>query len=352
MNPLPLTFTSAGLAAFTAAQLGGDIDLTISTVGLTDTEFVAAPTLEAVPGEHHRIDTISGEASGDDIIHLMMRDDSNAAYGVRGFGLYLADGTLFAIYVQPDRIAEKSALTSLYLALDIAFPTGTTAELQFGTAQFIDPPATTDRRGVIELATAAEALVGLDALRAISPATLKAVTDALRAAIDGDITLFEAAVNAALAGFGARTITGGGLVSGGGDLTANRVLQVLAATAAEVRAGARADVAVTPAALAGLPRLLGTTGYVVHPSGLIEQWGRVRGATTSEITTSIVFPIAFPNEVYVTSVTGFIIAPSILKDLWPQLAGEASLTGMTIQYQRAPNGDPAIDGFDWRVIGR
>ena len=352
MTPLPLTFTRDGLAAFTAAQLGGDVDLTVAQVALTDQVFIGSPTLEALPGEIRRLDTIAGEVVGDNIIHLMIRDDDDtAAYGVRGLGLYLADGTLFAFYGQDTRIVEKSTLTALYLALDIAFPTGITAELRFGDTSFIDPPATTERRGVIEIATIAEALAGLDALRAITPASLKAVADALRGAIDADLIAFEDVVNAALLAMRGRTITGGGLVTGGGDLSANRVLSVAAATAAEIVAGTEAGKAITPAALGGLPKSLGTTGYVVHPSGLIEQWGRVRVPASTEVTASVTFPIAFTSTAFVVSLTGFISAPSILKDLWPQLAGEATLTGMTVQYQRAPNGDPGIDGFDWRMIG-
>lgn len=46
-----------------------------------------------------------------------------------------------------------------------------------------------------------------------------------------------------------RTITGGGIVTGGGDMNANRVLTVTAATAAEIWAGTAADKAIVPSVL-------------------------------------------------------------------------------------------------------
>jgi hypothetical protein len=81
MTPaLTITMTNAGLARFTAAQLGDGIDLAISTIALTDADFVVAPTLEALPGEFRRIDTISGKSVGNNVIHLTMRDDARIGY--------------------------------------------------------------------------------------------------------------------------------------------------------------------------------------------------------------------------------------------------------------------------------
>lgn len=334
MSALPLIITAVGLDRFTQAQLGADIDLSISEVGFTDAAFVVAPTLTALPGEVRRLDTIAGEAVGDNIVHMIVRDDAELAYGVRGFGLFLADGTLFAVYGQATRIVEKAEFTSLLLAIDIAFPAGTVETISFGDTNFLNPPATTAQRGVIELATIAECTTGTDAERAVTPAGL------------------AAALEEGVGGVGARTVTGAGLAHGGGAISTNPVITVSAATAAEVQAGARGDVAVTPAALASLPKLLEETGYQFYPDGSIRQWGKVRAAVSTETTTSVTFPIAFPNAVFPPSLTGFITAPSVLKDLWPQQSGEATLTGFTVQYQRAPAGDPGIDGFNWECWGR
>jgi len=159
-DALNLVITTAGLQSFTAAQADDDIDLTISTVGLTAQSFVVAPTLTALPGEFRRIDTISGEPVGDDIVHLMIRDQAEIAYSAKGFGLYLADGTLFAVYGQDTTIFEKSPLATLLVAVDVAFPTADIDQLTFGDTNFLNPPATTGTMGVVQLATEADADAG------------------------------------------------------------------------------------------------------------------------------------------------------------------------------------------------
>ncbi|MBX9858993.1 MAG: hypothetical protein K2Y20_05295 [Sphingomonas sp.] len=369
--PFTLTFTQAGRAAFTAAQLGDDIDLTVTEVGLTDTAFVVAPTLEAVPGEHRRVATISGEAVGDNLVHLIVRDDSAADYGVCGFGLYLADGTLFAVYGQAQRIVQKSALTSLYFALDIAFPAGDVASLTFGDTNFLDPPATTERRGVIEIATGAEAQAGVDQVRAIVPATLKLVLDAFRALVNADIAALQAAfagyqaalnasfvdfqnsVNAAIAAITARTVTGGGLATGGGSLAANRVITVTAASAAELRAAADATKAVTPASFGGLPRSFGNPAYEVLPGGKCIQSGQVRTGFADQGSTSITFPIAFADTDYDLQLTAIIPSTGDYDNYPQEIAGTRSTTGVGIYLQDASTGGlGSLTGFNWRAEGR
>ncbi|KQN28312.1 hypothetical protein ASF00_10610 [Sphingomonas sp. Leaf34] len=118
---LALTMTTLGLQRFTAAQVEDDIDLSISHVGLTDTAFVVAPTLTALPGEFRRLDTISGKPVGNNIVHMVLRDDADLTYGVRGLGLFLADGTLFAVVGQVERIFVKAQVASFLLAIDVAF---------------------------------------------------------------------------------------------------------------------------------------------------------------------------------------------------------------------------------------
>lgn len=296
MTALVLTITRAGYERFTAAQLGEDIDLLVTSVGLTDDVFVASPTLTALPGEHRRLLTISGQAIGDDVVHLVARDAEPVSYRVRGLGLYLGDGTLFATHASPDRIVEKATVSDLHLAIDIAFPPGTAATITFGDANFLTPPATTDSKGVVELATEAEADAGTPGALAITAALLRRAIAAMQATIDavtGDIT---DAVSQALAGFAARTIYGGDLVKGGGDLTANRTLTVDAASAADVKAGTRLDAAITPAALRGATTsVLAADGYRIHPDGYIEQWGLWAGSLANETAFVVPFHIPFPN---------------------------------------------------------
>ena len=172
---LTITITKLGLERFTAAQLSDEIDLSIAEVGLTDAVFAVAPTLTALPGEFRRLTTISGKQVGDNIVHMTMRDDAAIGYTARGFGLFLADGTLFAVYGQPDRIFEKSPRSTFLAAIDIAFPTGDVRELVFGNTDFLNPPATTETKGVVRLATPEKVAAGTSTADAITPADLRRV---------------------------------------------------------------------------------------------------------------------------------------------------------------------------------
>ncbi|MDF2602972.1 tail fiber protein [Sphingomonas sp.] len=195
MTKLTLTVTRGGLERFTAAQLDDDLDLSIATVGLTDRAFVAAPTLDALPGEFKRLATISGDQVGDNIIHMTLRDESEDAYTAKGFGLFLADGTLFATYCQESRLFEKSPRATFLAAIDIGFPTGDVSELRFGNTDFLNPPATTTRKGVVRLATPAEVAAGQSSESVTTPADLRRVRFA------GEITIWYGSAEAVPAGW-------------------------------------------------------------------------------------------------------------------------------------------------------
>lgn len=187
MNALELVMTTAGLGRFTAAQSDTGVDLTVNEVGFSAQEFVAAPSLTALPGEFKRISTVSGVSLADNIVHMTVQDDAPVTYTVTGFGLFLADGTLFATYSQAGPIVEKSTGSMLALAIDIAFPQAGVENITFGSTDFLNPPATTDKKGVVELATLAEARAG-DPSRVPSAETVKALlTEALPV---GTITLW------------------------------------------------------------------------------------------------------------------------------------------------------------------
>lgn len=92
------------------------------------------------------------------------------------------------------------------------------------------------------------------------------------------------------------TVTGGGLATGGGDLTTNRVITVTKASSAEVGAGVRDDVAVTPLGLAGGigGRVLAATGYATFLGGVILQW--TTAFANANGSTTITLPTTFPNQ--------------------------------------------------------
>lgn len=332
---LTLVMTNAGRARFTAAQLGQPINLAIAKVGLTNADFVHAPTLDALPGKFREISTISGQAVGDNVIHLVMRDDDEtAAYTARGFGLFLADGTLFAAYGQSVPLFSKSVQSSLMVAIDLAFPTPDIDRLTFGDANWLNPPATTATAGVVQLATLDQANAG-DTRRVTTGAVVKAmIADAV------------AAIGEALGGLAARTVYGSGLVTGGGRNDTNRTLTVTAATGAEVRAGAANDVAVTPGGLSAAgavyvvaQALAGGAGYRAWSDGLKECWGSVNVPANS----AVVVPLPVPHDEYCIP-TG---SCSIAQDEASIGALGANAGGFSVR-----NNNPVGTTFYWQTKGR
>lgn len=299
MNALKLVMTTAGLGRFTAAQSDTGVDLTVNEVGFTAQAFVAAPSLTDLPGEFRRISTVSGESLADNIVHMTVQDDAAVTYTVTGFGLFLADGTLFATYSQPLPIVEKSTGSMLALAIDIVFPEAGVENISFGSTDFLNPPGTADKKGVVELATLQEAEAG-DAQRVTSGAVVKAM-----------IANAIAMVSEAIDGLLARTIYGYGLVKGGGALGTNLTFTVDAATPAQILAGAAIDCAVTPSGLASAggvfivaQRLTAAGGYRVWSDGLKECWGSINIA--ADATANVPMPVAHTTFVVPAGAPGSI----------------------------------------------
>ncbi|WJS98204.1 gp53-like domain-containing protein [Novosphingobium humi] len=184
MDPLLITLTKAGLSAIVGDDTPSLGPVVITQLGLTDAAFTVASTLEALPGEFKRID-ISGEQVGDDTLHMTALDASSDVYTYRGFALYLADGTLFAVYGQDGPIAAKAAPSASFFVLDIKLAEGQADNITFGDTNFLNPPATTARQGVVELATNAEASAGTDTQRALTPAAMQAAILAMLLRVHG-----------------------------------------------------------------------------------------------------------------------------------------------------------------------
>jgi hypothetical protein len=184
MSAYIMTLTQAGLAALVNVQTGTIGPVEITEIGLTDTQFVTASTLEALPGEIKRLD-VMGDTLGDDVIHVEALDTTSDAYGYTGFALYTSTGLLFAVYGQADVIAQKAAGSASHIAVDIQMAQAQAGAITFGDTNFLNPPATTESQGVVELATLAEAKAGKDDLRVLTPATALGALLAWLLTIDG-----------------------------------------------------------------------------------------------------------------------------------------------------------------------
>ncbi|CAD9217806.1 Phage tail protein [Burkholderia cenocepacia] len=166
-----IIITDAGRAALVAAGNGGTNAHQVAEIGLANAPFVADKGLTKLPNELKRIKSFGGANVAPDTIHTTLKDDSADQYSLYGFGLYLENGVLLAAYGQATPIMEKSPAALLLLSTDMQFATIDATQLVFGDASFLNPPATTERQGVVELATQGEVDAGSDDTRAITPKT-------------------------------------------------------------------------------------------------------------------------------------------------------------------------------------
>ncbi|HKT28806.1 tail fiber protein [Dyella sp.] len=171
MAALLFSITDAGRAALRNAQGDGTNAVRIAYATVTASAF---PSGQPVPDEIKRIASIAGGATAADTIHVTISDASKDVYSVRGFGFYLADGTLFASYGQADVIVEKSAGAVMLLACDVQFASVSASQITFGDTTFVNPAATTDTLGVVKLASDDEAKAGRDAQKALTSTNLLA----------------------------------------------------------------------------------------------------------------------------------------------------------------------------------
>lgn len=336
MASLAMMITNAGFDAIVAAESGGTDEVRITEIGLTSTPFIMAPTLDALPGEFKRVLSVSGQAVSANVIHVTAYDASPDIYDVTGIGIYTDTGVLLAVYSAVENpVLSKAELATGLIMFDIAFANNMAALIEFGDALFLNPPASEDVKGVAEIATNAEADDGLDDTRIMSPRKVKRVLDALATALNDAFLAFQGTVNDAINMLQGRTITGGGLVSGGGNLTANRVLTVTAASSATMKAGIAADQAITPAVLSSLPRSLVQNGSCELPGtgGLIIKQGRFTAAANGS--TSVAFGIAFPNECFAVITDGGLSSPSIQDNYVNVLVGTISASGFSAYNNQA-----------------
>ena len=167
-----INITDAGRAALVNADHTGTTARKIVQAGIATAPFAFDAGLQALPNEHKRLATISGETIAADTVHATIRDDSADQYTTYGFGLYLDNGVLLGTYCQDTPIMEKARVAILLLAVDMVFKQLDVTALSFGDAAFTNPPATTERQGVVELATNEETSAGEDGSRAVTPAGL------------------------------------------------------------------------------------------------------------------------------------------------------------------------------------
>jgi hypothetical protein len=173
----------------------------------------------------------------------------------------------------------------------------------------------------------------------------------------GDRVVTPASLSAILATLagkasGAATVSAGGLLKGGNRIEANPALWLDAASPADIVAGTASDRAITPAALAGLPRSLTPNGWITLPGGLRLMWVQVRQTITTEASFTVVYPDSFSEFVVPLAVTGWNAVFSNTRNLWMALGGTPGLSSCQVQTQSYNTSEMRIDGFNLFLIGK
>ena len=191
--------TSAGLAALLNAEQNGTLPVKIAKFGLGTGNYTPTADKTALQSKFKEITALSGGAVGDNVIHVTMTDASADAYTANEVGVYLEDGTLFALSSQPvGSILQKAAGSQALLSLDLVLQGGTGGVTVSGGTNFFNPPATTTTAGVVKLASLAEITAGTDTTKACTPMGVwNFVKNYVASAIDSLKTLLRAEIAAA-----------------------------------------------------------------------------------------------------------------------------------------------------------
>lgn len=344
---MQIVITNAGLAALVNASATGTEAVTIAKIGLGSGRYTPTKGQMALQSEFKKLGVIEGGATGDNALHVAVRDDSDEAYSVYEFGLYLGDGTLFAVCSQTETILQKAATSQALLSVDVKLEGVDAAQISFEGMTYSFAAATTSSAGIVELATEEEVLSGLDTQRAVTPFGLAkllatdtraglirtATSEEAKAGSDSAKAVTSVVLKAALDDRAAGDADAAAGSSETKFLTPKSVLAIRAssgkrglvelATEAEVRAGNDTQKAVTPS---GVKAAL--EGAFI--SATEEQSGTVRLATPDEARagaseTTAVSPAsvkaaiddraASQDEVNVGTSDGKYVTPKTLKSL-------------------------------------
>lgn len=112
--------TKAGLAAIWNATSTG-VQAEIAYIGLGSQGYTPTVDQKALRAQVVKYPISGGEKLSSSLIHLTAMADDDKAFWVREVGIYLADGTLFAVWSSPDTpLTYKAADTELLMAYDLS----------------------------------------------------------------------------------------------------------------------------------------------------------------------------------------------------------------------------------------
>ncbi len=270
---MQIVITNAGLAALVNASATGTESVTVSRIGLGTGRYTPTKGQTALQSEFKQLNIVEGGTTGDNSLHVAVRDDSDDAYSIYEFGLYLADGTLFAVYSQNSVILQKVSTSQALLSVDVKLVGADAAQINFEGMTYSFAVATTSNAGIVELSTVEEVLAGKDTQRAVTPAGLAkllatnsrsglirtATADEAKSGKDTTKAVTSLALKAAIDARAASDSVAAGCASETHFLTPKSVLAIEAstgrpglvefATEEETKEGSEEAKAVTPAAM-------------------------------------------------------------------------------------------------------
>lgn len=112
--------TKAGLAAIWNATSTG-LQAEIAYIGLGSQGYTPTVDQKTLRAQVVKYPIAGGEKLSSSLIHLTALADDDKAFWVREIGIYLADGTLFAVWSSPDTpLTYKAAGTEILMAYDLS----------------------------------------------------------------------------------------------------------------------------------------------------------------------------------------------------------------------------------------
>ena len=167
--------TAAGKRELINAEHSGTARVKLSRVGFGSGQYQPTTAQTEMVNKFKDITAVGGQNVGDNIIHISATDQSADEYSLYEVGIYTDTGILFAIYSQDKPILVKVKECGALLAMDLAITEGDPGKIDFGSAQFSNPPATTVTAGVVKLATNEEAKLGLSGEKVITATNLGSI---------------------------------------------------------------------------------------------------------------------------------------------------------------------------------
>ena len=247
---MDIIVTAAGRQALVNAAQTGTAPVVINRIGVGTGKYTASATQTTLVAETKRLPITEGGNAGDNSIHVAYQDASSDSYSIHEIGLFLADGTLFAVTSQSTAILQKTSTSTALLVIDIAFTDVDVTNIAFGDVTFTNPAANQANAGVVAIASDDEVLAGTDTQKVVTPASL-----AKRTATATRIGLVELATNT-------EGTTGTDATRAMTPAATKAAIDARAATSTDTISGTSSTLYITPAALKTLTSTTARAGLI------------------------------------------------------------------------------------------